>query len=307
MSTRRPTLTSSKLTFSAIAIVASAAVLAGQTASYLPPVLLASPVRLAPVLDGRLEDAAWSASRPITMTARGVTQAARGSSCSVVVRAAYDDAHIYLAATWGDETRNDQGHRSWQWDAFQGAYVEGQDREDMLGVAFEHTGALVANMLAGVDANWDVWHWMAFRTNPQGYAMDRMHLLMTAEPGGRSRANRYQTPDGRDTWISRPEDAGDSLTVDRPAPATFAGDRVARFTPGRPTGSAADVRAKGEWADSNWTVEFSRKLDTGHDDDTRLSPTRNYRMALSVHDRTSGMDKSTGVMVLRFRGRVTKP
>ena len=307
MSTRHPMFPSSKLTFTAIAIVSSAAVLAGQTASYLPPVLLASPVRLAPVLDGRLEDAAWSTSRPVTVTARGVTAATRGSSSRVTVHAAYDDANIYLAATWSDATRDDQGHRSWQWDASQGAYVQGSDREDMLGVAFEHTGALVANMLAGFDASWDVWHWMAFRTNPQGYAMDRMHLLMTADPAGRSRAARYQTPDGRDTWISRPEDEGDSVSVERQAPLTFAGDRVPRFEAGRPAGSAADVRAKGEWADSNWTVEFSRRLDTQHTDDTRLSPGRSYRMALSVHDRTSGMDKSTGVMVLRFRGRVTKP
>ena len=43
-----------------------------------------------------------------------------------------------------------------------------KDREDMFSPAFEHTGTFVPNMLAPVEAVWDVWHWKAFRTNPQG-------------------------------------------------------------------------------------------------------------------------------------------
>lgn len=290
------------------AIVSTAVVLTGQTESVLPSVLFASPVRRAPVLDGRLDDPAWVSSRSVTVAARGVMPATRGSSAQLTVRAAYDDENFYLAANWSDDTRDDQGHRSWRWDASRNVYVEGPDREDMLAVAFEHTGALVANTLAGLEASWDLWHWMAFRTNPQGYAMDRMHVLTTVESAGVNRgAARYLTADGRDTWVSRPEDAGDSVSFEQAAPLAFAGDSVPRFKPGRPSGSAADVRAKGEWRDRNWTVEFARRLDTRHDDDTRLNPSRGYRMAMSVHDRRSGMDKSTPVIVLRFRGRATQP
>jgi hypothetical protein len=287
------------------AFVASAAIVAGQAASILPPVLFASPFEQPPDLDGVVNDSAWRASRLLTVTAGGVTPETRAFSSQIALRAGYTNSHIYLAVTWTDDTRDDQGHRTWIWDGSQGRYVEGPDREDMLGVAFEHTGPLVANMLAGFESSWDVWHWMAFRTNPQGYAADRMHHFTNARPTGRS--EKYTADDGSNTWIARPDDAGSPVVVERPAPATFAGEQVPRYVAGPPEGSAADVRAKGAWADCKWTVEFSRRLDTGHADDTRLSPTRAYRMAVSVHNRTSGMDRASGVIVLRFRGRTTRP
>lgn len=50
-------------------------------------------------------------------------------------------------------------------------------------------------------------------------------------------------------------------------------------------GSAADVHAKGTWADGTYTVVLSRKLDTGHpDDDIALKPGNIYSFGFSVHD-----------------------
>jgi len=36
-----------------------------------------------------------------------------------------------------------------------------------------------------VAAVWYVWHWEAFRTNPQGHAMDRTHRFFDAQPAAR--------------------------------------------------------------------------------------------------------------------------
>jgi len=69
---------------------------------------------------------------------------------------------------------------------------------------------------------------------------------------------------------------------------------------GTPTGSAADVRAKGVWRDGRWTVELQRRLFTGHDDDTRFEPARRYKMAISTHDRSGDMDKASDVVELSF-------
>ena len=91
-----------------------------------------------------------------------------------------------------------------------------------------------------------------------------------------------------------------SVEKKQPAPASFSGDRVPQYLPGRPSGSAADVRAKGKWSDGRWTLELSRRLNTGHDDDTPLDTTRSYKMAVAAFNFTGDMDKASGVIVLSF-------
>jgi hypothetical protein len=114
--------------------------------------------------------------------------------------------------------------------------------------------------------------------------MDKTHRYTKAQPAGR--ANRHAAKDGTEIWIARPEDAGDTVEKKQAAPASRGTDRVPQYLPGTPTGSAADVRAKGAWADGWWTLELARKLDTGHADDTPFDPKRAYKMAVSAHDRT---------------------
>lgn len=74
-----------------------------------------------------------------------------------------------------------------------------------------------------------------------------------------------------------------------------------QFSPGKPTGSAADVRAKGAWADGRWTLELGRKLGTAQKDDTKFDPSRTYKMTLGAFDRTGDMDKASGEIELAFR------
>jgi len=287
------------MALSLVAIAGAQGGLAVRSRAAETPRLTAVRTAQPPELDGRSDDAAWRDARPVTLTAKGVMPKTLGTAAEVVLRAVYTDAHLYVVAVWDDATRDDQSHRTWKWEAEKKAYVEDTDREDMFGVAFEHTGDFTGDMLAPGEAVWDLWHWKAFRTNPQGYAMDKTHRYTRSQPSGR--ANKHAARDGSEIWIARPEDAGDSVEKSQPAPAEFQGERVARYLTGAPSGSAADVRARGAWASGKWTVEFSRKLNTEHADDTAFVPSRTYRMAVSVHDRTAEMDKASEAIVLAFQ------
>ncbi|MBI4622967.1 MAG: hypothetical protein HY736_07030 [Verrucomicrobia bacterium] len=260
--------------------------------------LVAVKITASPSLDGKADDAAWRSAKPVAVVAKGVMPKTRGTSSNVTVRAAFSDTHLYLLVQWTDATKSDRGHKTWVWDATKNAYVEDADREDALSVAFEHTGPFTADMLSGEDATWDVWHWKAFRTNPQGFAMDRSHRFFKSQPS--TKASKHPAKTGDDVWIARPEDSGDTVEKKQNAPTGNKGARVPQYLPGTPTGSAADVRAKGAWADGRWTLEFARKLDTGHADDTRFDPARTYRFAIGVHNDTGDMDKASGVIELSF-------
>jgi hypothetical protein len=67
-----------------------------------------------------------------------------------------------------------------------------------------------------------------------------------------------------------------------------------------PSGSAADVQAKGEWANGKWTLELARKLNTGNPDDAAFDVSRTYKIAVEVQDADPGMDKASGVIELSF-------
>ena len=213
----------------------------------------------------------------------------------------HTETHVYFLMRWRDETRDDQAHKPFVWDAGKSVYVEGPEREDMFALAFVHTGPFTADMLSPVEAVWDVWHWKATRTNPQGFAMDRTHRYARQQWEGKGKS--HTAKNGEPIWIARPEDAGDTVEKKRPAPASREAERVPQYLPGTPSGSAADVRAKGAWSDGWWTLELERKLSTGYPDDTEFDPKRTYKLAVSAHDRTGDMDKASGVIELAFGGR----
>jgi hypothetical protein len=260
--------------------------------------LVVSKITSVPKLDGKADDAAWQAAKPVEIIAKGVMPKTRGTASTVTLRAAYTETHLHLLVQWTDATKSDSGHKSWAWDTAKSAYGEDADREDALSIAFEHTGPFTADMLSGEDAVWDVWHWKAFRTNPQGYAMDRSHHYFKTQPT--VKANKHPTKDGKEVWIARPEDAGDTVEKKQAAPTENKGARVPQYLQGAPTGSAADVQAKGAWADGKWTLELSRKLKTGHPDDTAFDLARGYKMAIGVHNDTGDMDKASGIVELTF-------
>lgn len=254
-------------------------------------------VESAPTLDGKSDDAAWAKAQSLSLTAKRAMEPNKGATTPVTLRSVRTDTHIYFLVEWEDATES-VSHKSWTWNMEAGKYEEGKDREDMCSLAFEHTGPFVADMLAGVEGVWDVWHWKAFRTNPQGYAMDKTHRYTKSKPEGK--ANAHKTNDGSEIWIARPEDAGDSAEKKQPAPTEQKADTVPQFVTTTPTGSAADVQAKGRWANNRWTLELARRLDTKQADDTAFDTSKSYQMSVAVFDHTGDMDKATEAITLSF-------
>lgn len=258
--------------------------------------LVSETVPKAPIVDGNGNDVAWSTAKAVELVSKGVFPSNKDRSTTVQLKSVHTASHVYLQVRWKDETKDDQIHKPWTWDDAKNAYVEGPEREDMISVAFELSGPFTPDMLSGVEAVWDVWHWKASRTNLQGYAMDRTHRYTKEQWQGKGKSHKARN--GDTVWIARPEDAGDTVEKKQAAPAAKGEAKVTQYLSGTPTGSAADVKAKAAWADGWWTLEFERKLDTGNPDDTVFAPGKSYKMAVGTHDRTGDMDKATGVLEL---------
>ncbi len=276
-------------------VLAAAAFSTGAQGEDFPPELVSASVGEAPSLDGVSSDEVWKAAVELEVTAKRPLPPDKGASVSVTVRSIHTESDVYFLVSWQDSSES-VSHKSWAWNTDTKSYEQGDDREDMFALAFEHTGPFDADMLSGVEAVWDVWHWKALRTNPQGYATDKTHHYTLEKPSGKAKS--HTAGNEREIWIARPEDAGTSVEKKQAAPGTFKGARVPQYLPGRPTGSAADVRAKGSWSDGRWTLELARRLDTGHSDDTALELDRSYRIAVATFDHTGEMDKASSVILL---------
>lgn len=276
-----------------VTIVLAPVLLAGcaSVAVHDTNVLDARVVSQAPVLDGRDDDEAWRGAREIVVPLEGAGPKV------VHLRAVVHGDVLHLLARWPDAT-GDVEHKVWT--AMPGGkMVPGLEREDVFAVSFPISGEFTGDMLSPVECVWDVWHWKSARTDPAGYAMDKSHRNSFTDPGGKRYQHAFE--DGTRLHITRPEDAGTSATRTIPAPPGGSG-RTPQYAAQTPSGSAADVRAKGEWREGWWTVEFARKLATGNADDADLGPGRT-RFAVAILDRAEDEDHSTSKVLELSLGR----
>ena len=88
---------------------------------------------------------------------------------------------------------------------------------------------------------------------------------------------------GATFYFSRHGDEGKS-TYKSFSPTENSGDEVEGYLLRNPKGSRADVRAKGVWLDNRWSIEFSRNLNTGHDDDVQFSTDNSYLFGVSRYE-----------------------
>jgi len=69
-----------------------------------------------------------------------------------------------------------------------------------------------------------------------------------------------------------------------------------------PTGSRADVFAKGYWNAGHWTVEIKRAMRTGHEtEDVFFYPDKTYNFAVAVMNGSRQTHSGSAPLVLRFR------
>ena len=126
----------------------------------------------------------------------------------------------------------------------------------------------------------DIWFWKAHRTDHAGFADDKIQHYTTTRD---KKAKMLISSEGNVFYLQREGDAGDPAFQ----PLLYAGyvrEQMPKYELVTPAGSRADIRAKGEWQAGNWTIEFSRQLDTGHHDDVRFELSGRYPFGVSRYE-----------------------
>ena len=186
---------------------------------------------------------------------------------------------IFFLVTYAKD-KPAETHKTWIWDPKEQVYREGPDREDVFIFKWSMSGNDIELKLRDPEPHHaDIWFWKARRTNPSGYADDKTQSVST-KPGRDAR--KIQSAGKNALYFRREADAG-VAAFDEKLPVEYKGDRLEKYVPQQPQGSRADVRAKGTWANGQWTIEFARKLDTKHDDDQAFAPGGTYLFGVSCY------------------------
>ncbi|MEJ2202026.1 MAG: ethylbenzene dehydrogenase-related protein, partial [Desulfuromonadaceae bacterium] len=235
--------------------------------------LLVERVAVPPVIDGRADDAAWSPARKTAV--RDVV-----ADIDIRLQAVHDGDRIYLLVRFPDADEN-RLHRQLVWNPVLKSYEDGPTREDCLVLKWSMVPQ-ETNLTLKENRPYqaDIWFWKAHRTDHAGFADDKVQYYTTTRD---KKAKLLISSEGNVFYLQRLGDQG------QPAyqpllPVTYSGDQVAKYEQTTPSGSRADVRAKGVWWQGEWTVEFSRKLDTGHSDDVRFRLDGRYPFGVSRYE-----------------------
>jgi hypothetical protein len=235
--------------------------------------LVAAPVATAPSVDGVADDPAWEQAEAI-VTRDAVT------GIDVTLRAVRTAEEVFIVVTFPDDAE-DRAHKAMRWDRAQKRYRTGPEREDTFVLKWGMQGD-EPDLSLSADAPYraDVWYWKAHRTDHTGRADDKIQTYSAVRTAG---AKPLRSRNSGRFFLTRSGDAGEAAYASILHDG-FSGDRVPKYGLREPTGSRADIRARGVWRDGTWTVEFARRLDTGHDDDVRFEPGRSYAFGISRHE-----------------------
>jgi hypothetical protein len=205
---------------------------------------------------------------------------------------------VFLALRWPDDTA-DVDYKGWDWNGTK--YVESGKREDMLAVRFNMDGEFDRSMLSGKTYKVDLWLWSAARTNPSGLAEDWMHLISTKMIED---AAEYEVNGVGTVYIKKIRDSGNQLFKTLRPPKEKGSSHTPSFEMlSNPSGSVADVSARGVWKAGYWNLEFSRKLNTGNADDLSLRSGLKAAGQIAVFNRGSSENKSISEpLVFDFSG-----
>ncbi len=155
-----------------------------------------------------------------------------------------------------NEKEERRSHRSWVWNPIEQFYKEDHgDRESVVSIILKKSGEPFA----------DMWIWRSFISNPAEIAEDFQVFYQKNDDSAPSLVKRDA---GRICWESRYFDE-------------FAGERLPRFYHKKPSGSSADVSARGIWKNGRWHLKISRALDTGNPDDIVIAKEDTIIMSVS--------------------------
>lgn len=243
--------------------------------SYAAQTLIAAKVDTLSVIDGKDDDAAWA-------KAKAIITHDQKANIDITIKAVYGSERICFLVKFPDVDES-RTHKSWVWDKTKEIYVTGQDREDVFQLLFSMEKKPV-DLSIYADNHYiaDVWFWKACRTDPAGYADDKIHYLLDKAPDDK-KGTQLVNKAGKTMYLIRDNDAG-SQAFKSTVYGEYQGNILQRFIIQEPAGSVADIKAKGRWQDGFWVVELSRLLDTGHTDDVVFELDKQYQFGVSRYE-----------------------
>jgi hypothetical protein len=242
----------------------------------------------APRIDGSADEKAWGKAAPHSFTVRGAS-----GNFTMTMSALWEKDRVYFLVQWPDKDENAE-HHPWVWSGEEKQYSVGAQVEDALAMQFSREGMLGDCMLSGRSMETDLWLWRAARTNPVGTAEDGTLIVSTERL---AKASFHEAKNKRTVWVKDNRDAGTAPYKSQVA-GTFEGEKVHRYLPRDPSGSVADVEAKGQWKNGQWTVEVARALDTGDEADLVFRPGTEHYFTAAVFNKRERSEHSTSKEVM---------
>jgi len=233
-------------------------------------VVVAEKVDTPPVIDGRMSDAPWPQAREVI-----VHDPIAGHN--IALRAVYTEKNIYFLVRYPDPDES-RLHKPWRWSSDTGQYEMGPEREDVF-VFKWLMSAEMADLSIYSNESWqaDVWYWKANRTDPTGFADDKIQTLLNSPF---RRTFPVISRSGRRMHLLREGDEGRAAYTSL-MHLEYIGDLIPQYDIIEPSGSRADIRAKGGWTNGEWCIEFGRALATHHNDDIQFDINGRYLFGVS--------------------------
>lgn len=236
-------------------------------------IIIAARVDQPPAIDGDSTEAAWARARSITLQDK-VTK------IGITLKAIHTQKAIFFLVRYADATE-EREHKTLIWDEELEFYKTGPTREDSFVFKWNmEPDPVDLTLSANRPYQADIWYWKAARTDHAGYADDKMQLY-TAH--NQKKSKKMLSKDGRLFYLRRSGDNGNAAYKAK-AQQGFTRKTQPQFEFVKPTGSRADVHAKGIWKNGAWTIEFARQLQTGHADDIAFDLKGRYQFGISVYE-----------------------
>ena len=236
-------------------------------------ILLAEKVAEPPVIDGKDNDPVWNKAEQV------ITQD-QANNLSIAAKAIYTTQDIFILVKFKDPDES-RTHKSWQWDKGLSLYKVDYDREDIFVIKWNMNPEPTDLSIYSDDPYLaDIWYWKACRTDPVGYADDKTHKLKSEKERD---ATELKSKSDKAIYLIRSADKGTSA-YKMDMKMDYQSEVLPRYINRQPTGSRADVKAKGNWRDGEWTIEFARALDTGNQDDVQFEVDKKYLLGVSRYE-----------------------
>ncbi len=235
--------------------------------------ILSSQVNNTPIIDGSNKDTTWDSARAYTI------HDARMNS-DIILKSVHTNDMIFFLVRYPDNTE-DRLHKPWRWDKELDLYKIGPEREDTFQFRWSMESKEI-DLSSFSDDNFhcDIWYWKANRTDMSGYADDKHHFLSTSRE---LKSNQITSRSGATRYLKRMPDEG-APAYKKHIYIHYTKDLINQYDLMTPSGSRADVKAKGIWMDGFWTIEFARKLRTNHSDDVMFdhNSKKRYQFGISI-------------------------